>query len=592
MTPPHLPVRRRRGLRRRHGPRRRRPNDSRLRRVPVGVPSDGPENDAIFLVLRRMRAPMILLVCIFTVAVFGLSLIPGVDDNGVARRMTVFESFYLFSYTATTIGFGEIPYPLTTEQRMWVTLCIYLTVIGWAYAIAALFNLLQDHGFRGAVGMQGFAGRVRRLNEPFIILAGYGQMGKAVAQALDELGRRCVVIDKESSRIELLARQQYTLEVPGLEGDARDPSVLALAGLGHRQCEGIVALTESDEVNLAIVMAVQLLRPEVPVIARSNDRNHVAAMREFEAEAVINPYDRYGAYLVLRLQRPVTHQLITWLLAAWGSPLPPRVEGLGRGRWVVAADGRFGREVVADLQNAGLQAELVKPRIGRVDCGDAVGFVAGSDDDSLNLSMAAHARLANPDIFLSVRQRSQQNEPLLQAFAPESVFIPAQLTTQEALARVITPAFWDFIEFARQQDDAWAQALLDRLVARCGRASPDQHRTVLDAEHAPAAVRWLEGGNPLTVGDLFRDPDDTGRSIAALPVLLVRGAEKTMVPPDDLPLAVGDILISMGHQEAFDRMGHTLYHDHVVEHVVTGDDVPATWLWRFVRRLARPRTAA
>ena len=68
--------------------------------------------------------------------------------------------------------------------------------------------------------------------------------------------------------------------------------------------------------------------------------------------------------------------------------------------------------------------------------------------------MAAHARLASPSIFLSVRQRSSRTQPLLKAFNAESVFIPAQLTAQEALARVITPDFWEFIEWSRTQDDA------------------------------------------------------------------------------------------------------------------------------------------
>ena len=72
---------------------RARPADARLRRVPVRVPNEGPANDAIFLVLRRMRLPMILLVSIFTIAVAGLTLIPGVDAAGAPRRMTPFESF-------------------------------------------------------------------------------------------------------------------------------------------------------------------------------------------------------------------------------------------------------------------------------------------------------------------------------------------------------------------------------------------------------------------------------------------------------------------------------------------------------------------
>ena len=31
--------------------------------------------------------------------------------------MTLFDAFYFMSYTATTIGFGELPWPFTTAQR-------------------------------------------------------------------------------------------------------------------------------------------------------------------------------------------------------------------------------------------------------------------------------------------------------------------------------------------------------------------------------------------------------------------------------------------------------------------------------------------
>ena len=58
--------------------------------------------------------------------------------------MGFFDAFYFMSYTATTIGFGELPYPFTDAQRLWVTITIYLTVIGWAYAIGSLLTLLQD----------------------------------------------------------------------------------------------------------------------------------------------------------------------------------------------------------------------------------------------------------------------------------------------------------------------------------------------------------------------------------------------------------------------------------------------------------------
>ena len=67
-------------------------------------------NSAFFLVLRRMRAPIILLIVIYAIAVIGLTLVPGVDAEGkIAAPLSFFHAFYSVSYTATTIGFGEIP---------------------------------------------------------------------------------------------------------------------------------------------------------------------------------------------------------------------------------------------------------------------------------------------------------------------------------------------------------------------------------------------------------------------------------------------------------------------------------------------------
>ena len=117
----------------------------------VDVPTDVPSTEAIFLVLRRMRFPLIVLISILSISVLGLSLIPGVDENGDPWRMTLFDAFYFVSYTATTIGFGEIPHAFTAAQRMWVTGTIYASVTGWAYVFGSLFALLQEPAFRKAV---------------------------------------------------------------------------------------------------------------------------------------------------------------------------------------------------------------------------------------------------------------------------------------------------------------------------------------------------------------------------------------------------------------------------------------------------------
>lgn len=559
-----------------------------LRRAEVDIPTQLPSTDAVFLVLRRMRAPLLSLVGVFTLSVVGLTLAPGVDPSGQPHRLSIFESFYVMSYTATTIGFGEIPYAFTTQQRLWVTFSIYATVVAWAYAVGNLLALFQDTAFRDAIAAQRFRRRVRRIEGPFHVIAGFGQAGRQVALGLDALGARAVVIDLNHAKVDALATEPAVHELPGVGADARIPSVLGLAGLGLDHCVGVLALTDADDANLAVVQSVNLLRPEIPVVARCESRTGQQRMEAFGAAAVINPLDRFGAYLVLGLKHPATHQLVTWLMSPPGTPLPERGTGLPSGRWVVSADGRFRDEVARDLRAAGYEVTFADPDEAEPEVRGAVGFVAGTSSDATNLSLAAAVRRAAPDVRLCLRQGSSSAAPLLEAFAPEIVFVPTDLVARECLARIVTPLVWAFIEHALDQDDAWGEEFLGRLRAHCGSRTPEMTRVVLAPDSAPAAVRWL-GRGELRVEDLLRHPDDRSQALPAVVLSVTRGGTATFVPGPDVALEVGDEVLIASRRRARGALRDVLFHDATVEYLATGRRVPTTWVWRALVRAQRHR---
>ena len=216
-----------------------------LRRRDVEVPTDSYSADAFVLLMRRMRAPLITLISVITVATIGLAAIPGRDDSGEVYRLTVFDAFYHVLITASTIGFSETPYSFTVAQRMWVAAIIFASVIAWAFMLGTFLALLQDSRFRRAIALQRTRSKVRRLREPFTILVGYGQAGHTIASALDAAGRRIVVIDEDPSRIEALIGHQLTWDVPSVSGDPRNPALLGVAGLSHPKCEQVLAMTRS-----------------------------------------------------------------------------------------------------------------------------------------------------------------------------------------------------------------------------------------------------------------------------------------------------------------------------------------------------------
>ena len=95
-----------------------------------------------FIVLRFMRAPIIVLISIYAIAMAGWVVIPGIEVDGEVQRLSFFHAFYFLTYTATTTGFGELPVKFTDAQRMWGIICLYASVVAWLYAVGAIIRLL------------------------------------------------------------------------------------------------------------------------------------------------------------------------------------------------------------------------------------------------------------------------------------------------------------------------------------------------------------------------------------------------------------------------------------------------------------------
>jgi Trk K+ transport system NAD-binding subunit len=557
-------------------------DDDERRRLPRPVPLS-PETQAsatIFLVLRRMRAPLIVLIVIFAISVLGLTLIPGRDDAGRPWRMTFFDAFYVMSYTATTIGYGELPRPFSAVQRMWVTFSIYLTVIGWAYAIGSLLALLQDRGFRDALQLRSFTRKVTRLREPFLLVAGYGQTGRLLGHALDDRGRRFVVIDSSEFRIEGVELDGYHADVPGLAGDARHPGHLAAAGLGHPYCEGVVAITNDNEVNLAVTMTTALMRPELPVIARTTSRVVAQRMAEFGDPVVINPFDRFGDRLRLALRAPSAYRLLSYLTSTGDGGPPPLREAPPHGRWVVCGPGQFGREISEDLRTEGFDVTAVEPDevvLARADLASAVGLVAATGNDTTNLSVVAAARRANRSLFLVARENLPTNSPLYEAMRLDALLVPPDIVAREALARLGHPLLWDFLADVPTRDDAWSARLLDRLVPACGDQAPHLWDVQVTAEEAPAVVRRA---GAVRLADILRDPEDRDSPLDAVPLLLMRGGRRYPWPDGDLALAEDDEILFAGRPAARHVLEGTLLTDASLEYVVSGRRIPSGWVWR------------
>lgn len=556
-------------------------------------------NSAVFVALRRLRAPIVLLIAIFAIGIVGLVLIPGTDAAGRTWRMSIFDALYFTSYTASTIGFGEIPQSFSIAQRVWVTIVIYASVVGWAYAVASLLTLVQDRGFRAALVAGRFRRQVRALRGPFYLICGFGETGALVGRALDALGIRFVVLDIDEERIQEIELLDLAQDTPALLASARAPEHLIAAGLARRECLGVLTLTSDDQVNLAVAIAVRLLNPEVPVLARAMSRETSANMISFGADQVVNPFAKFADYLAVAIQSPGSHRLMSWLTGLPGTTLRPETAP-PRGRWIVCGYGRFGTEVTRAFRGQDLDVTVIDPdettlaglrlvrglgtdaeALRQAGVTDAVGIVAGTDDDVSNLAIAVTARELNPAIFTVLRQNLRANHALFDAYRADITMVSSEIIANECLALLQTPLLARFLEIVKREDDVWADRAIDRIQGAIGVEAPDLWRVALTATEAPACHEALGRADyPVLLADLVRDGGAREHRLDCMPLLLVRGQAATAMPDEATRLARGDELLFAGRPAARRTQRSTLMNVNVRDYVVRGVDQPGGWIWQ------------
>ena len=559
-------------------------------RIAIEIPDTVPTTEAIFLIMRRLRAPLIVVITTFSFCAVGMMLMPGTDDQGNPYRLSIFDALYQMTITLTTVGFTEAPYPFSYPQRMWMSMSIVLLVISWAYAIAVLFALVQSAPFQAAVATQKFRRKVRRIVEPFVIVAGYGDAGRIVSAELDQHYRRFVIVDQRAERIQAVIAEQFSSDVPALQGDCAVPAVLGMAGLGHRDCEGVLALTDDDDTNLAVVMTAALLRPDLPVLGRCAGKRTRARMEQFAPGSGIGADDRFGDYLALSIHRPVSHQLLVWLMDNDQERLPTLRSDLADRRWLFCGEGEFRNAVLSDLSAMGVSVHLVDPAGDVPDFSGAVGFVSGTDDDVVNIALAEQARQANPEAYLVLRQRTNAKRALLDSLQIDSVYIATEVVAREVLARIVTPVFWSFVEYALTQDEQWATQVRDHLLDRCGPTTPQRMSITISHRDAPALAGWLQRGHRLALADLMREPGDRDASLPMAALVLVRDGQSRFMPSPDTLLRPDDQVLLVGKPGGLSRLGEICHYPATVEYLATGREVPSSWVWARLARLRRTRT--
>jgi Trk K+ transport system NAD-binding subunit len=521
-----------------------------------------------------MRAPLLVLIVTYSIAIVGFLVLDGVDNNGNLYRMTIFDAFYVVSYTATTIGFGEIPYAFTYPQRIWMSMIIYATVMGWFYSLGTLIALLKDQLLIAQIAEAKFAKQVKNMNQHFLLVLGYNHITSEIIKKANKEGVRTIVIEKDENKINELLLENYTPVVPCLMADVYDPLALQKSGLNSKYCKAVVSLFADDDLNLRVALTAKFLNKNVKLAIKTTTHSQSEDLKDLGVDVVENPYEIIAEQIDMSLRNPYMLILEKWIYGS--GKLNDKIIQLPKERYVVYGFGKLGRKIYEVLTNNGIEVVFIKPLIEDIsiipkdmlhlvkcdgndekellieaDIMNASAIIARTTSDTLNLSILASARKVNPNIVTIARENEMTDFSVFRNAKIDMVFIPSKVLIDRTTNALIAPYSNKFLELIREKNDpAFVQSVVTRIANKIG-SKPITFGLTINEEKSYAIWNSIVHKKRIVTLDVVaRSRSDWKKRNKILPLILIREGKSYLLPSWDIELQLEDKILFASDEEA------------------------------------------
>jgi Trk K+ transport system NAD-binding subunit len=117
-------------------------------------------------------------------------------------------------------------------------------------------------------------------HETAMLILGGGQVGRAVAQALEARNIPFRLVEKDAAHIPLDAAENYIL------GSAADRDILRRGGIDTTRT--VIITTHNDDLNIYLTIYCRQLRPDVQIISRATTERNVPSLYSAGADLVLS----------------------------------------------------------------------------------------------------------------------------------------------------------------------------------------------------------------------------------------------------------------------------------------------------------------
>ncbi len=552
-------------------------------------------DSSLWIILQRMRLPFVVITVTYTIAMVGMILIPGLDDQGNIYQMSIFDAFYFVTYTATTIGYGEYPYPFTYDQKIWVSMSIYLTVLGWFYGIGALVSLLQDKLFISEIAIAKFKKSVKNIKEDFIIILGYNETTSEIIKIMLKAKMRVVVIEQEQTKADYLMLEGFIPHVPVLVKDAHNPTSLELAGIQFINCKGVVSLFTKDILNLRITLSSKLLNPRVNVVVKSTTREQTGNLLDVGADIVDNPFLIISYQIQMALKAPSLFKLENWLYSTHG--LDTKTFQIPNEKIIICGYGRLGSSIYEMFTKNNINPTIIEIDKSKVESAhrenihtiiqgsaedkyylkeagieDARLIIVVTENDTTNLSIVSTVKKLNKETIVITRENEMSDLSIFSHAKIDHLFIPSQILIYKTTNAISNPLSDKFIRLLTTKDEQWGQSLLATLIKSIN-INPLKFELNINKDESFQVYNYLlNSDNIITIQTLQRSRRDRMQNNNLVPLLVVRDNQDYILPFSDFELKIDDKILFACDENAIDDLEYIANNAYEFHYIITGEE--------------------
>lgn len=216
---------------------------------------------------------------------------------------TLFDALYMTVITLTTVGYGELPHPLSAAGRVFTMFLLLGGVFSLFYTMTELIRVVISGEVQQLLGRQLMERNLAAVRD-HVIVCGYGRMGRYVCRDFSRQELPFVLIDRNPEL-------QSGFKLPGgiaLVGDGTSDDVLKQAGVDR--AKALVAVLPSDADNLYVVMSARLLNARLLIVSRAETEEAEKKLLRAGADRVVAPYALGAGKVAQAVTRPTVLEFI------------------------------------------------------------------------------------------------------------------------------------------------------------------------------------------------------------------------------------------------------------------------------------------